>query len=150
MIYGRLAKEKYMFTLLAFPINILLNPLICKVKYFLSKKQHQQTKIILPGVFYSNLSQELLFVRKVFLHKSISEYVRLRKKILRFTFIASPLHSCQPWSNITTLFPISVFFSSGHFRLDSVYIKCLFSRSYFLVIDIFSFDILFRIRLICW
>ena len=49
-----------MFTLLAFSINILLNPLICKVKYFLSKKQHQQTKFTLPGVLLEHKSGSLI------------------------------------------------------------------------------------------
>ena len=38
-----------MFTLLAFPINILLNPLICKIKRFFVKKATSTDKIYTTG-----------------------------------------------------------------------------------------------------
>ena len=128
-----------MLTLLAFTINILLNPLICKIKQFFCQKITWTDKIysILSVLIKGN--SETLICEETFLHKSISKYVRLRYRILRYIY--SLLHHCTAANldQISLRYFQYQFFSSGHFSLDSVYILCLFSRSYCLIIDVFTF-----------
>ena len=83
-------------------------------------------------------NSETLICEETFLHKSISKYVRLRYRILRYIY--SLLHHCTAANldQISLRYFQYQFFSSGHFSLDSVYILCLFSRSYCLIIDVFT------------
>ena len=138
-----------MLILLAFAINILLNPLICKVKQFFVKKTTWTDKLYTTESALIKVNSEALICEETFLYKSISKYVRLRYWILRYIFIASPLHSCQPWSNITTLFPISVFFFGSlqfGFSIHFMFIfKVLLSHNRRL-----HFNIFFRIWLYYW